>query len=72
MTTKQHNSEYEEEELVSPMEGIDEVTSSEDKRQVESDPKKNIYTSRHSRCTYPPDELQTVRTFQKSPKLNQV
>ena len=55
MTTKQHNSEYEEEELVSPMEGIDEVTISEDKRQVESDPKKNIYTSRHRGIsTYPP------------------
>ena len=54
MTTKQHNSEYEEEELVSPIEGID-VTSSEDKRQVESDPKKNIYTSQHRGIsTYPP------------------
>ena len=46
-TQQQHNSEYGEEELGSPMEGIDEVTSSEDKRQVESDPKKKIYMSRH-------------------------
>ena len=36
MSTNQHNSEYEEEDLVSPLEEIDDVTSSEDKRQVDN------------------------------------
>ena len=36
MSTNQHNSEYEGEDLVSPLEEIDDVTSSEDKRQVDN------------------------------------